>query len=407
VTKLLTDGIASHYPSGPECPNVRKCFLVTETSISKRTNEYIIIDNASKTHFYIVAALLETPSFDLVTWYMLRLNEHPVSVTKQSAMMNVQDYSDVYHYHGCENSHQLIGCAKILSNAMLDSIEASNAGTAGLSLNSIESDDEDAEIGNDDEDMPGLDPVSDSEDEDSEDEDSDNGESSEDIPGLTPVSDSEDDSPESGNPEEGYPDLISVSDSDVDERDGYLEFEDSSEEYFVDEESGDVIAERLAEVLTGCQPFPGDGPPMDPRYRVGDVRFIIDQRDHDIFEVFDRVQGFEALIHVSLLRWREFSVGRWHAERCTFHSGIVNDWETILAWASTRSWEETSMGFPLVVNFHDELDNEPSSSTELNGVQVDRNVYPSLQQNAALVKGDKRILPKPIVVAVTVNGQPA
>ena len=44
---------------------------------------------------------------------------------------------------------------------------------------------------------------------------------------------------------------------------------------------------------------------------------------------------------------------------------------------------------------------------ELAGIQVDKNKYPTLQRNAAQVKGNQRILPKPIVVKVTVNEHPA
>lgn len=43
---------------------------------------------------------------------------------------------------------------------------------------------------------------------------------------------------------------------------------------------------------------------------------------------------------------------------------------------------------------------------ELGGVQVDRTKYLSLQRNAAQVKGNQRILPKPIVVRVHVDGRP-
>lgn len=44
---------------------------------------------------------------------------------------------------------------------------------------------------------------------------------------------------------------------------------------------------------------------------------------------------------------------------------------------------------------------------ELGGIQADRNKYPALQRNAAQVKGNHRLLPKPIVVKVLVNGHPA
>ena len=43
----------------------------------------------------------------------------------------------------------------------------------------------------------------------------------------------------------------------------------------------------------------------------------------------------------------------------------------------------------------------------MNGIQVDRNKYPALQRNAVRIKGQHRIIPKPIVVKVTVNQHPA
>jgi hypothetical protein len=43
----------------------------------------------------------------------------------------------------------------------------------------------------------------------------------------------------------------------------------------------------------------------------------------------------------------------------------------------------------------------------LNGVQVDRNKYVSVQRNAARLKGaSERLLPKPVVIRVNVNGSP-
>jgi len=44
---------------------------------------------------------------------------------------------------------------------------------------------------------------------------------------------------------------------------------------------------------------------------------------------------------------------------------------------------------------------------DLFGVQVDRNKYPSLQRNAAVPKDQARVLPKPVIVTVQINGQPA
>ncbi|KAJ2913329.1 hypothetical protein MD484_g7081, partial [Candolleomyces efflorescens] len=44
---------------------------------------------------------------------------------------------------------------------------------------------------------------------------------------------------------------------------------------------------------------------------------------------------------------------------------------------------------------------------EVAGIQVPRNSYKGVQRNAAWVKGTQRIVPKPIVVVVNVNGHPA
>ena len=56
------------------------------------------------------------------------------------------------------------------------------------------------------------------------------------------------------------------------------------------------------------------------------------------------------------------------------------------------------------------MDDEPKSkqkTIELSGIHVDKGKYPALQRNAAHVKGNQRVLPKPIVVKVNVNGHPA
>lgn len=44
---------------------------------------------------------------------------------------------------------------------------------------------------------------------------------------------------------------------------------------------------------------------------------------------------------------------------------------------------------------------------ELGGIQVDSDKYPTLQRNAAQVKGNQQILPKPVIVKVAANGRPA
>ncbi|KAF8808285.1 hypothetical protein BYT27DRAFT_7189062 [Phlegmacium glaucopus] len=237
---------------------------------------------------------------------------------------------------------------------------------------------------------------------------------------------------------------------------------------------------------------------------MGEPRFIIKRDDFDMYIISDRVQGFEAHIHIARLRWDTFSIGRWFAERCATHNGYPNPCSHSHHWLSYRDWADTKMGdtlerhaeailhlgapypnepdcsqstetrfsvsyrlpdmnqfivtdkyrgctFELLrisletpeFNLHEwycrqlaeigvaapatesatepqwpfllpsisegtnDLDEESMINFKLGGIQVDRNKYPSLQRNAAQVKGKHRILPKPIVVKVTIDGHPA
>ena len=54
------------------------------------------------------------------------------------------------------------------------------------------------------------------------------------------------------------------------------------------------------------------------------------------------------------------------------------------------------------------LDNDSSvGSLELFGVQVPRGTYAALECNSVTIKDFKRMVPKPIVVVVNINGHPA
>ena len=68
---------------------------------------------------------------------------------------------------------------------------------------------------------------------------------------------------------------------------------------------------------------------------------------------------------------------------------------------------EALIGQPVISGEPDQVMDTPDDLLDLGGMQVDRNQYPSLQRNAALVKNRKHVLPKPIVIRITVNGHPA
>jgi len=75
-----------------------------------------------------------------------------------------------------------------------------------------------------------------------------------------------------------------------------------------------------------CQPFPGDGPPVDSLYEMGDPRFVVGRQDRGLFCIYDRVQGFETYIHEARLHWDFFSIGKWFAERCAENSELEEPW---------------------------------------------------------------------------------
>ena len=170
------------------------------------------------------------------------------------------------------------------------------------------------------------------------------------------------------------------------------------------DQSDTTIIERVTAVLLKCQPFPGDEMIQSSSCPSGETRFSISLHESGLVEVYDRVQGFETHIHRDLLDWNEFSLGKWFAERCACHQRLASPWTVAQEWMDLRNRTDTTMGGTGTT------DEELSARLEallLSGVQIDRNKYPSLQRNAAQVKGNHRILPKPLVIKVMVNGHPA
>ena len=212
----------------------------------------------------------------------------------------------------------------------------------------------------------------------------------------------------SGGREEDYPHLISLSDDSDAEDDTNTSDLHNDSIFDTQQVWEDTFVTRLSEVLSSCQPYPGDGQPVDTTYHPGAKRFVIIHRDRDIVEIYDRVQGFEAFISVRYLQWERFSVGKWFAERCAANSGMPSPWKVAQKWFEDRSQTHTTMGFPALRDNFEYFVREMTldEAIELGGVQVDRNKYPSLQRNSAQVKGNSRVLPKPLVVRMDVNGHP-
>ena len=200
-----------------------------------------------------------------------------------------------------------------------------------------------------------------------------------DLPGLLPLSEDEDEDDDDSVETAEMGELVCEtipSDSEPTEVTQLTRIED------------DTLMDRVMRVLTRCQPFPGDGTPVDSTYHIGELRFVVERQDADIMVIYDRVQGFEARIFVGILQWPVFSIGKWYAERCAIHKDLQVPWMHAHEWVIGRNWESTTMG--------QVTDTEPQISEpflvwkellarglELGGVQVDHDKYPQLQRNAA------------------------
>ena len=187
----------------------------------------------------------------------------------------------------------------------------------------------------------------------------------------------------------------------------------------------EVVLEQIQGVLERCSPFPGDEQVRRPAdsayYWSNESRFvmdIIDLSDHQLVYIYDRFQGFDAFLSWEIASWNKFSIGKWHAERCALQNEEETPTDVAHEWILTRRWDDTIIGENDDVFMDDEPYTDgydPGDDSDdngavipLNGVQVDRNKYESIQRNASRIKGAaERLLPKPVVIKFTVDGRPA
>lgn len=141
-----------------------------------------------------------------------------------------------------------------------------------------------------------------------------------DLPELQTVSDTDDDLEDS----EDKPNHDENKDGETDP------FEEALKQVLEESESppisSDDLIEQIQVVLTRCQPYPGDGEPVDPTYFPRQPRFLIEKQDRDFICIYDRIQGFEADIHETRAQWGLFSIGKLFAERCAMNSSLQAPW---------------------------------------------------------------------------------
>lgn len=241
AAKLLTDGIPSHYP----CTNLdldpEDWFAVYHPSSMK--DMYLLHDEDFCLIMHIPKSLVEDLSFDLVGWY--------------------REYLETRHFFRWHylQKHGLRYLPE--PEAVPEEITPSALEPIGIEFEFSNSSEQPAT----EDDLPGLIPLSDSDDDDDDDDKQ--------SPKPVPVPD----------PEEN-----------VNEPRHTSEFMEGSSSF----PELNQLETKVLQILTDCQPYPGDDIPVDPTYKKGDTQFVISQQDFNLIEIYDHVKGTETYIHTYL-----------------------------------------------------------------------------------------------------------
>jgi hypothetical protein len=136
-----------------------------------------------------------------------------------------------------------------------------------------------------------------------------------------------------------------------------------------------------------------------------------------VFEVYDRLRHLYTELPRYLLEDPEFEIRIWYRgfiearykSRIDLQRGAVNpskiDPATMTEIGSDPTvWKRVKSIVGKLLRRDKDVEHE--AAYHLFGTQVDRNKFPHLERNAATRKGPGRRVPKPIVVTVTLNGQP-
>jgi hypothetical protein len=95
---------------------------------------------------------------------------------------------------------------------------------------------------------------------------------------------------------------------------------------------GNVFADRLKEVLTNCQPYPGDDrPDLIDTYTLSSC-FNVFSHEGDLLTICNNRQNFNLYLHMSRICLSCFSIRKWYAEQCARQLQDPYQWETVHQW---------------------------------------------------------------------------
>ncbi|KAJ8701144.1 hypothetical protein PTI98_004101 [Pleurotus ostreatus] len=186
----------------------------------------------------------------------------------------------------------------------------------------------------------------------------------------------------------------------------------------------DILREAAIIHLQRNTPFRGD---EEFNLDHPNARFSIGYHaeDPDNYFIEDEYRNLRFMISRLLLANERFNLVRWYNKRLSeLTSQQQNELrrdEVYLSLANLfypKDTEEWIVPDPTTVrtlligpNLHIELEKAEDSSIlvnviDLHGQQIERGTYPALQRNAAITRDATRVVPKPIVVTVHINGHP-
>ena len=106
------------------------------------------------------------------------------------------------------------------------------------------------------------------------------------------------------------------------------------------------MAIRINQVLTLCQPFPGNVEGIRDLHP-GWERFDVRLEESNYYMVYDAFREMEVYIHRSVLQNDMFSLGKWYAERCALGSRLGFPWYVAIDWLYDREMSSTLIGKPM------------------------------------------------------------
>jgi len=169
---------------------------------------------------------------------------------------------------------------------------------------------------------------------------------------------------------------------------------------------GTPVAERIVLCLT-------DGVPPDEMGFGNEYRFqCLYRAGEEAYEIRDQHLMLRTYLTIDLAEYSRFNVSTWYqrrVDRWNYNEDIVSNLENDLLRRMENNTisneqpstpDESSLDSPCELNLS-------LHYIELNGIKKSKNGYSTIQRNAAITRNFTRTIPRPVVVTVHIEGQPA